>query len=202
MKISPRFSIAILISISLQFALLVWALHQMEKSLPENRRAPQVILVPHTVSSVMKTPEMTLGSKTKDVAQNAQVAGSRSSGLFLWQPPPVRDPNEGMNAMNFAQLAQQRESQRYAVSAGLANLAAQMRSVVTGKIVCTQKESTEIECRPKPNESVRQYLEQFLYLALEAHRLGVAENPVHLDFGEELGVSVKLLSRNVPQLKE
>ena len=193
MNTRPRFSIAILVSLSVHLGLLLWALPQMQQPQPEGQGLLQVFIERHTVSSLSRVAEVKHVNKTADPVPPAQTSGARPSGHFVWQPPPRHDPNEGMNAMQLAQLAQQRESQRYAVSAGLNNLVAQLRSVISGRIVCTQQANSEIECQPEPSESARPLLEQFFYLAAEAHRLGITENPVHMDFGVEQGVSVKLL---------
>lgn len=191
MNIRPRFSISILISLSVHLALLLWALPQMQKPQPEGQGLLQVFIEKHAGLSAKKTSEVTRVSKAADPIPITHKIGTSPSGHFLWQPPPSRDPNEVANAMQLAQLAQQRESQRYAVSSGLSNLSVQLRPVITGNILCKQQVSTLIECLPEPDEKIRPLLEQFLFLALQAHQLGIATNPVRLDFGSEQGLSVE-----------
>jgi hypothetical protein len=115
------------------------------------------------------------------------------SGGLQGQSPPAYRQNQIMNAMQQAQFAQQRELHRIAILAGLANLSAQLRQVVIEKIACTQQVDNTINCTPVQNEKTQTLLKQFFGLAIEAHSLGIAENPVRMDFGSELGVSVTLL---------
>jgi hypothetical protein len=64
--------------------------------------------------------------------------------------------------------------------------------VITGKINCAQQEDNEIECIPAQKEKVYTLLKQFFDLASEAHKLGIAENPVRMDLGTDQGVSITL----------
>ena len=120
-------------------------------------------------------------------------AGVPPSGHSRWHAPPAYRQSEIMNAMQLAQLAQQRQSQMAAVMAEMSNLSAQMRPVMSGKFDCVQQPNNEISCTPAPKDSVHSYLVQFFNLALEARRLGIAENPLRLDFGPDSWVSVTLL---------
>ena len=97
-----------------------------------------------------------------------------------------------MNAMQQAVLADQRSSRAVAVSIGLSNLSAQLGPVLTGRVVCAQHADNEIDCTPVPGDEVRRLLVQLFNLALEARQLGIAENPVRVDFGPERSVSVIL----------
>lgn len=193
MNFCPRFSISILISLSVHLALLLWALPQMQKPQPEGQGLLQVFIERHAELSVKKASEVKQVSKAADPMPLTPKTYTPSSGHFLWQPPPTRDPKEAANAMQLAQLAQQRESQRYAVSSGLANLSVQLHSVITGNIECKQQVNYSITCSPEPDEKIRPILEQYLYMASQAHQFGIATNPVRLNFGTEQSLSVEFL---------
>ena len=204
-----RLSIAILVSLLAHVVLLMWVMQQVRVRSLDEHGLLQVYLPQHTnehasqplLQSVEPSSATTKKAKAKreqkqmDTVKSAQdnSTGRLASGHFLWQPPPVYQQNEIMNAMQFAQLAHQRESQAAAVMAGLSNLSAQLRPAITASIVCTQQANNEIDCTPEPEEKIRPLLEQFFSLSMEARRFGIAGNPVHMDFGPGLGVSVILL---------
>ena len=120
--------------------------------------------------------------------------GLQMSSRLPGQPSPALQQNQIMKSMQQAQLAQQRAMLTASVRAALSNLSGQISPAITGKISCVQQANNEIECVPAQKEKVDALLKQFFSLALEAHRLGIAENPLRMDFGPEKGVSILLLS--------
>ena len=92
--------------------------------------------------------------------------------------------------MQQALIANQRASRAAAVFAGLSNLSARLSPVLTGRIVCSQDADRRFECTPAPGKEADALLTQLFGLALEARRLGLAENPMRVDFGPEQGVSI------------
>jgi hypothetical protein len=74
----------------------------------------------------------------------------------------------------------------------MSDLAIQFRPVVDTRIDCARRADDQIGCTPEPEQELRPLLERFLNLALEARLLGIAGNPVHMDFGPGAGVSVNL----------
>lgn len=209
MNVYLRLSIAVLVSLLAHVVLLMWVMQQVRERLPDEHGLLQVYLSQHTgqpvrqsslqsvetaLSTTKKTADRQM-QKPTDTARQVQDAssGRPDSGHFRWQPPSTYQQNEILNAMQLAQMAHQREAHAGAVMAGLSNLSAQLRPVITASIVCTQQVDNEIDCIPAPKDQERILLEQFFNLASEAHRLGVAGNPVHMDFGPELGISINFL---------
>jgi hypothetical protein len=195
-----RLPIAVLVSLLLHMAVLEWAMQFVNARVPDGQGLLQVFLqnnapaqegalkLPDSSATIKKT-ESTPVRKPVSLPVLPQSVGG---GHFRVQPPPAYQQGELMNAMHLAQLAQEREMQRSAVIAGLSNLAAQLRPAVESKIVCVQQANFEIDCSPEPKEEIRPLLEQFFSMAMEARRLGVAGNPVQLDFGREAGVTITL----------
>jgi hypothetical protein len=101
-----------------------------------------------------------------------------------------------MNALQREQITFQRQSQRQAQAAaimeGLSTLSSQLHPLITASIDCTQEANDEITCLPEPQENERLLIIQFFQLAIQAHRLGITGNPVTMDFGDALEVSVLL----------
>ncbi|WP_283745056.1 hypothetical protein [Sideroxydans sp. CL21] len=204
-----RLSVAILVSLLAHVIALLWVMQQVRMRLPDEHGLLQVFLPQYSheharhpfLQSAETAPPSGKNADAKHAQKSAGPAkatqetssGRPASGRFYWQPPAVYRQNDMVNAMQQAQLAQQREAHRAAVMSGISNLAVQLRPVITASIVCTQQASNEIDCIPAPKHQERLLLEQFFNLALEARRLGVAENPVRMDFGPELRVSVSFL---------
>jgi len=210
-----RLPIAILVSLLAHITLLMWALPQVQVNPPDGQGQLHVFLLQYadehgrrhlqppveTSSSAIRNPEakhenilrrpapMPAASKTTQVVTEDLQGPSH----FHWQPPPSYQQNQVMNAMQQAQLAHQRDMRVAGVLAGLSNLSLQLRPVLTGRIDCTQQTNNEIDCTPAPKDDMRSLLVQFFNLALDAHLLGIAENPVRMDFGPGIGVSVTLL---------
>jgi len=209
MNTSVRFSIAVLVSILAHAILLMWAMHQVKVRAHDNHGLLQVFLPQYTndhsrqpllqlvradLSAINKLADEQV-RQSVETASPSQAATRelRANGHFRWQPPPAYQQEEVMNAMQLSQLAHQRELRVAAVLTGLSNLSAQLGPVTTQRIVCTQQMTNEIDCTPEPGEETRPLLAQFFSLALESHRLGIAGNPVQMDFGAKRGVSVTLL---------
>jgi len=202
-----RLPVAFLLSLLIHFALLTGILQQVKVRAPIGQGMMQVFLQNNTVASIqplllpvgtsipgIKNPQSkpTLKPASIPALPNGVADGQRTSGHFHWQPPPANQQDELMNSMHLAQLAQQRESRVATVLSDMSNLAAQLRPLTNTRIVCAQQEDNEIDCSPEPEENIRPLLEHFFSLSMEARRLGVARNPVRMDFGPELGVSVTL----------
>jgi hypothetical protein len=204
-----RLAIAVLISLLVHAIVLVWVMPRVKVHANDDRGLLQVFLRKNTSEPARQqlassAEQASLSNKSlvaKHVEAPAKIvqtdrndlAGAPTSGHFRWQSLPAYQQSEIMNAMQLAQLAYQRESQVAAVMAGMSNLSAQMRPVMTGKFDCAQQPNNEINCTPVPKDNERPYLLQFFNLATEARRLGIAENPVRMDFGPESWVSITLL---------
>ena len=205
-----RLSIAVLVSFLAHVIVLVWVMQQVSVQSPNVRGPMQVFLPQHinepgrrpiaqpakAASLFFGTAEAGRPQKPRGVAgsDGSVVAGRPATGHFRWELPPAHEQNEIMSAMRQAQIAQQSESHKAAILAGMSNLAVQLRPVVNTKIDCARQEDHQIGCTPEPEQKLRPLLQQFFNLALEARRLGIAGNPVHMDFGLGAGVSV-----NFPQ---
>lgn len=210
-----RLPITIMVSLLFHIALLKWFLlqtqvrplhHQaiFQVSLSSYAQIHRQLLPPvATASSVIRNAKSKQEPKQQPILQRpaptpakanlAQINIKQSTSRFRWLPPPSNQQNDVINAMRHAQLAHQRESHAAAVFAELSNLSVQLRHALTGKIVCVQQSDHAIDCTPEPDDKMSPLLEQFLNLALEARRIGIGENPMRMDFGPELGVSVTLL---------
>ena len=210
-----RLIIAILVSLLAHISLLIWILPQMQVR-PPNGQGQLYVFLPQSAdehgrrqlqppagpsSSAIRKLETKHVNKLQRPAPMPATAkpppsvteNRQAPGHFHWQPPPSSRQYEAMNAMQQAQLAHQRESRVTATLAGLSNLSVQLRPALINRINCTQQTDKEIDCIPAPKVEMRLLLVQFFNLALEAHRLGIAENPVRMDFGPKSGVSVTLL---------
>ncbi len=204
-----RLSIAVLVSILAHAIASAWIMQQvrepslhghgplqvfLQQKINEHGRHP-VAQSAGTASSFSGTAAVGRSQKPRGLTRpDGNIATDRpASGRFRWELPPAYEQNQIMSAIRQAQIAQQRESQKAAVLAGMSNLAAQLRPVVDAKIDCAPQAGNQISCTPEPEQNLRPLLEQFLNLALEAHRLGITENPVHMDFGSGSGVSVNFL---------
>jgi len=124
---------------------------------------------------------------TQSTAENSHVSGN-----FRWRSPSAYQQRETMNAMQLQQIAFQRKAQVAAVLEGMSKISSQLAPIITAKIICTQEADDDIACVPEPTETERLLIVQFVNLARQAHQLGVTENPINLDFGATLGVSVSL----------
>jgi hypothetical protein len=207
-SVYSRLVIAILISIGIHFFLLTWVMQQTRPRHPDDHGLLQVMLPRYSVdqsgpnlvksddnfsfSKIKKSKHETKGTETDKPPKVAADAGV-VFGHFHWQTAPDNQRYQFMNAMQQIQFAHQRELQVNGVLAGLSNLADQLRPVLSGRIVCSQVFDNEIDCNPAPNEQQRPLLTQFFSIALEAHRLGISVNPIHMDFGPDQSVSVTLL---------
>jgi hypothetical protein len=198
-----RLPVAILISLLLHVALLLWLMQLVQVRAPETQGLLQVFLQKN-IRERDRPLQLPIGSSapalkipqpkpTQIPAEIPKLPKSVAEGRFRMKPPSVVQQDELTNAMHLAQLAQQRESQRAAVMAGMSGLAARLAPLVKTHIVCTQQPDYEIDCMPVPEKKLRPLLEEFFNLAIEARRLGAAANPVRMDFGLELSVSVTLL---------
>lgn len=196
--------IAALISLLIHAILLMVILQPVKVRPPNKEGLVQVALhlsfSQSGVQSRLQLPEAT-SSKTRKsdrkpiralqtVKPKPIVANDQISGRFYWRPPSAYQQSEVMNAMQLQQIAFQRRSQAAAVLDGLSSIASQLGPVITSKIICTQQDNDEINCVPEPKENERSLIVQFLNLAMQAHRLGLSENPLHMDFGATSGVSV------------
>ncbi|MDO8989910.1 MAG: hypothetical protein Q7U91_09775 [Sideroxyarcus sp.] len=198
-----RLPVAILISLLLHVALLLWLMQMVQVRAPEAQGLLQVFLQKNlrerdrplqlpvgTSAPALKIPQP---KPAQIPAEIPKLLKSVAGGRFRMKPPSAAQQDELTNAMHLAQLAQQRESQRAAVLTGMSGLAARLGPIIKTRIVCTQQPDHEIDCTPAPEKNLRPLLEEFFNLAIEARRLGAAANPVRMDFGAELGVSVTLL---------
>lgn len=196
-----RLPVAILISLLLHVVLLQWIIQLVQVRAPEaqgllqvflqnsNRERPLQLPVGSSAPA-LKNPQPKPAPIPPVISKQPQ---SVTGGRFRMQPPSAVQQDELMNTMHLAQLAQQRESQRVAVMAGMSGLAARLGPLVKMRTVCTEQPDHVIECTPAPEKKLRPLLEEFFNLAIEARRVGAASNPVRMDFGPELGVSVTLL---------
>ena len=144
--------------------------------------------VKHKVASVGAVPMPAAINLPQPIEQEREALER-----FQRQPSPSYPQMQIMNAMLQAQLAQQRSIRSAAVLAELSNLSTRIRPAISGKIECVQQADNEIECVPAQEEKVYTFLKQFFDLAIEARKLGIAENPVRMDFEPELSVSIRLL---------
>jgi hypothetical protein len=195
-----RLFAAILISLLLHLVVLAWIMHLAQVRVHDGQGILQVFLMNETRQSErpVQLPVGTAAPSTKAPQLNPAPKPlvipvlPHAVGKGTAPPPPDSlQEEELMKAMHIAQLAQQRESERAAVMAGLSNLAAQLRPVLHARIECVQL-AAGFECTPEPEERTRPLLMQFFNLAIEAHRLGVTENPLRLEFGPEQVLSVTL----------
>lgn len=157
-------------------------LSPLKANIPATRKA-EVGQKPSSVSSIQTLPLFSFPMG------NGGPMPNRLSG----QPSPVIQQSNMMEAMREAQLAQQRAMRSNAVRAALSALSNQIRPLVTGKINCVQQAGNDIECVPAQTEKNFTLLTHFFDLVLEARSLGMVENPVRMDFGPELEVSITLL---------
>ncbi len=208
MNASARLAIAILVSL-LAHAILLTSVIQVKVRAHNDHGLLEVFLPPYTNGHdrqpfvhMAETGPSAVNNFAEGKAQKPIDTASHSqlrardlpvNGHFRWQPPSSYRQDEVMNAMQMAQLAHQRQSRIAAILNGLSNLSAHLDPLTTGKIACIQQPNTEIECTPEPEEQIRPLLLQFFKLALESRQLGIAGNPVRMDFGAERGVSVTLL---------
>ncbi len=206
-----RILIAAMASLLIHIALIIGVIHQMKLrphdkqsvfqvalNLPLNKprfqtppqlettlfkiRKPSAIRAKQTV-----TPKPDIPKPTQTAAMDGPLLGNVD-----WHSPPTYQRNEIMNALQLTQLAHQRESQVTAVLSGLSAIASQLRPIITDSIVCTQQVDNNIDCIPELKENERLLIIQFFNLALQGHRLGIIQNPVRMDFGAALGVSLML----------
>lgn len=197
-----RLPIAVLVSLLLHIAVLVWVMQLVKVRSPDGQGLLQVFLQNDvrtsdrpiqfqgdTAPPALKNPQPKPVQTPTDIPK---LPRSITGGHFHAPPYPAVQQAEQMNAMRLAQLAQQREAERAAVMTGMTNLAAQLRPLISTSLVCAQQTKNEIDCTPAPEDKLRPLLKQFFNLAIQARRLGVAGNPVRMDFGPELGVSVTL----------
>ncbi len=120
------------------------------------------------------------------------VVGTQASGNLNWQSQSPNKQEIVIYAMQKAQLMRQAELRKASVVAGLSNITLRLRPLVTGKIDCQQQPENEIKCIPEQNKATHALLKQFLTLAIEAHILGLPENPIILDYGLDSEVSLTL----------
>ena len=199
-----RFPIAIMISLLIHFIVLMWIMQQVKEPAPIGQAPLQVFLRQGLHGHDGVSLELPVGAAT---IKNPEVSHTSESDRSILRPrtgatghqasnsPPAEfRQDEMMNAMHLAQLARQREFQKASVQAALTNLAVQMHPMVRSRIVCVQQSEGRINCNPESGNKLRPLLEQFFSLAKEARQLGIADNPVYLDFGPEQSVSVKLLN--------
>ncbi|MBI5890312.1 MAG: hypothetical protein HZB47_06500 [Nitrosomonadales bacterium] len=200
-----RLPISILASLLLHIAVLMLIAGQLKERVTDGRGLLQVFLqnkvreqgrplqlAVSNAAPAIKNPQVKAHKPAAIKLPQSIAAGRPASGRFRWQPPPANQQDELTSSMQIAQFAQQRESRKAGVMAGLSNLAAQLRPLVKTRIACTQQADNEINCLPEPEKNLRPLLEQLFGLAIEARRLGVAENPLRMEFGPEAGVSVML----------
>jgi hypothetical protein len=202
-----RLPVAILVSLLIHCALLLWIVQLEKIRSPESERLMQVFLL-NKDQGFGRQPQFAAGSTMPSINSTQpqserkpealptppqSVTGvQQNPGLFRFQNPTFNQQAEQMNAMRLAQLAQQREAERAAVMAGMTNLAAQLRPLIRTGIVCVQQTKNEIDCTPAPDDKLRPLLKQFFDLAIQARRLGVAGNPVRMEFGPEQVLSITL----------
>lgn len=204
-------SVVVLASLSIHIFLLMWIMHQIKVSLPESQRVvryshyrnPQQTSRPPQFVAGTTTPSINDTEQRSERKQEASSSpsspaarGKQRFGLFRSQGPTAQLRAEQSNAedlVRVAQLTQQRELQRTTIRTAISNLAVQLNPIVNVIIVCREQANTKIECTPAPSKKVRPLLERFFHLALEARQTGMADNPVHIDFGSSRGVSIRLL---------
>jgi hypothetical protein len=193
-----RFPIAILISLLFHIVLLMWIVHLVKVPAPHGQGPFQVFLRngarepgPEPVqlpasknASSIKIPE---ARRTPPPAE-----ASGPSSPFGNSDAPQFRAADMMNSMQLAQMAHQRELSRAAVMAQMSDIAARLRPLVSTSIICEQQKGGGIDCTPEPEGKLLLLLEQYSRLASEAHQMDVVGNPARIDFGQGLGVSVKL----------
>jgi hypothetical protein len=210
-----RIPIAVVTSLLVHVALLIGIMYQVVKvrplemhglmqvtlhpSLNKSSAQPQSQLAETTLSETSKPkfkskpkletvePGSDVPKPTQTIAKNSQI-----SGHFRWRPPSTYNQREVMNAMQLEQIAFQRKAEINAVLQGLSAISSQLGLVITERIDCTQQANDNLDCVPEPGENERSLIVQFFNLAIQAHRLGITENPVRMDFSETSGVSVML----------
>lgn len=209
-----RLPIALLASLLAHIGLLLWLSAQVHVSPLLNQAHLQVFLQNHAASQGPRQSYATTTNKnttqypsathadislqspslsSTEITDQSIIDNRQSTVQFRWHPVSPALQLQNIDTIYQAQSADQRRSRVSAILTGLSNLSAQLSPVLTGKIVCTQQSPEQIVCTPAPDPEIQALLEQFFNLAFEARQLGIAENPVHMDFGSELGISIDLL---------
>lgn len=197
MNESLRFPIAILVSLACHIALLLWVVQLVKAPVPYGQGSLQVFLRSNVQEPDMRLVQLPVTTSVAEIKipgakreqSPAETSGPSSSGNSA---APQFHPADMMNGMQLAQMARQRELSRAAVMAQMSDLAARLRPLVTENIVCKQQKGGGIDCTPKPEGKLLPLLVQFSRVANEAHQLDITGNPARIDFGQGLGVSVKL----------
>ncbi len=127
------------------------------------------------------------------VALQTTVPGNPAWRNAIWHAPLTNQPGNNDELMRQSQLARQQALQVDAISAELSVIAAQLAPLISVSMVCMQDTGEHMECNPQPNESQRELIGQFFNLAPRVHKLGMADNPVRMDFSAALSVSIVLL---------
>lgn len=206
-----RFSIAVLLSLIAHFTLLISMLpkeqllpHEQQKVFQvtlqqmTNREQPLAALaamLPAARRPEDKKKSLLLLPKEVSTTINLPREEDRATlGRLQAQSSSMYQQNQMMIAIQQSKLAHERELRKSSILAGLSNLSLNLRPLVTEKIVCLQLNNNEIKCTPTQKKETQIFLKQFFDLAKEARNLGIAENPVNMDFGAGLGVSVTFQS--------
>lgn len=213
MNFYVRVLIAVFASLLVHIALVAWIMQQMKIRSVDDREFLQVTLsqsdkhsaqpLPHLMESTLPQagkPDVRpiravkKVTPTPDSPKSIQAVAIDSHILdhFHWRPPSTHQQSGIMNGMQLSLLAHQRASQVTAVLAGLSAISSQLSPTITASIVCVQQTDNNIDCTPEPKENERALIIQFFSLALQARGLGISENPVRMDFGTALSVSVTL----------
>lgn len=181
-----------MLSLSLHIVLLMWVMTTKPEVMQDGMRVVQVILQTHSTTQQRPNkvePASLAAGATK--TNNPSAATSNISGKFHWQPPPTHGQVNLLNEMRQAQFAHQQGMQRAAVSDGLNDIVSKMEPLLKESVTCTQRQDDAIDCMPVPNEEMKPLLESFLYLATDAHRFGMAQNPMRIEFASKHRVSVE-----------
>ena len=206
-----RFSLAVLLSLIAHFTLLISMLPKERLRPHEQQKVFQVTLQQNTnreqplaqlaasFSAIRRTEETHKSSLVPTVQMPTTIYLPRAEdratlGRLQAQSSSMYQQNQIMIAMQQSKMAHERELRKSSILAGLSNLSVTLRPLVTEKIVCLQQTANEIKCTPAQKEETQIILRQFFELALEARNLGIAKNPISMEFGDGTSVSITFLS--------
>jgi hypothetical protein len=192
MNSRTRLSISFMLSLSFHIVLVMWVMTTKPEVMQEGFRVLQVILQTHSTTQQRPNKVVPASLSVGDTkANDPSAATSDISGKFHWQPPPAHGQANLLNEMRQAQFAHQQGMQRAAVSDSLNDVVSKMEPLLKESVTCTQQQDDVIDCVPVPNEEMKPLLERFLYLATDAHRFGMAQNPMKIEFASKHRVSVE-----------
>lgn len=148
------------------------------------------LLVPVPKQSVARPTDNTIAkvaSPTPPVTSENQGWGTSN-----WQSTSLNSSivNSGLGMQS--QLARQRAARAASITAALSAISAQLAPIISTNIVCHQDTEGQLECTPAAKENERALIGEFFKLAMEAHSLGMAENPVRITFSDTSAVSAVL----------